>query len=37
MSHFFIKRPIFAWVLAILIMFGGLLAILKLRRRPRTR
>ncbi|QUS38524.1 efflux RND transporter permease subunit [Tardiphaga alba] len=30
MSHFFIKRPIFAWVLAILIMFGGLLAILKL-------
>ncbi len=25
MSHFFIKRPIFAWVLAILIMFGGLL------------
>jgi multidrug efflux pump len=30
MSHFFIKRPIFAWVLAILIMLGGLLAILKL-------
>jgi multidrug efflux pump len=30
MSHFFIKRPIFAWVLAILIMFGGLLAILGL-------
>jgi multidrug efflux pump len=30
MSHFFIKRPIFAWVLAILIMFGGMLAILKL-------
>jgi multidrug efflux pump len=30
MSHFFIKRPIFAWVIAILIMLGGVLAILKL-------
>jgi multidrug efflux pump len=30
MSHFFIQRPIFAWVLAILIMLGGFLAILKL-------
>jgi len=30
MSHFFIKRPIFAWVIAILIMLGGVLAILRL-------
>jgi hypothetical protein len=30
MSHFFIKRPIFAWVIAILIMLGGVLAILGL-------
>ncbi len=30
MSHFFITRPVFAWVLAILIMLGGVLAILKL-------
>lgn len=30
MSHFFIQRPIFAWVIAILIMLGGVLAILKL-------
>jgi len=30
MSHFFIKRPIFAWVLAILIMLAGVLSILKL-------
>ncbi|MET0220139.1 MAG: efflux RND transporter permease subunit, partial [Tardiphaga sp.] len=30
MSHFFIQRPIFAWVIAILIMFGGVLAILQL-------
>jgi multidrug efflux pump len=30
MSHFFIQRPIFAWVIAILIMFGGILAILQL-------
>jgi multidrug efflux pump len=30
MSQFFIKRPIFAWVLAIMTMFAGLLAILKL-------
>src|SRR5262245_42518070 len=29
-SHFFIKRPVFAWVLAILIMLGGVLAILRL-------
>jgi len=27
MSLFFIRRPIFAWVLAIVVMFGGLLAI----------
>ncbi|MBR0840397.1 efflux RND transporter permease subunit [Bradyrhizobium liaoningense] len=30
MSHFFIKRPIFAWVIAILIMLGGALAIWRL-------
>ncbi|MBB4378272.1 multidrug efflux pump [Bradyrhizobium sp. Rc3b] len=30
MSHFFIKRPIFAWVIAILIMLGGVLAIMRL-------
>jgi len=30
MSHFFIKRPIFAWVIAILIMLGGVLAIWRL-------
>ncbi|PDT89270.1 hydrophobe/amphiphile efflux-1 family RND transporter [Bradyrhizobium sp. Y36] len=30
MSHFFIKRPIFAWVIAILIMLGGALAIMRL-------
>ena len=30
MSHFFIKRPIFAWVIAIIIMLAGLLAIKKL-------
>ncbi|MFB9953490.1 efflux RND transporter permease subunit [Rhizobium puerariae] len=27
MSHFFIRRPIFAWVIAIVIMLGGVLAI----------
>lgn len=27
MAHFFIDRPIFAWVIAILMMLGGLLAI----------
>jgi multidrug efflux pump len=27
MAHFFIRRPIFAWVIAIVIMLGGLLAI----------
>jgi multidrug efflux pump len=27
MSRFFIDRPIFAWVLAIVIMLGGLLGI----------
>lgn len=27
MSKFFIERPIFAWVIAIIIMFGGLLAL----------
>ncbi|MBR2004810.1 MAG: efflux RND transporter permease subunit, partial [Thermoguttaceae bacterium] len=30
MSHFFIERPIFAWVVAILIMLGGTLAVLGL-------
>jgi multidrug efflux pump len=30
MSKFFIDRPIFAWVLAIILMFGGALAILQL-------
>jgi multidrug efflux pump len=30
MSHFFIQRPIFAWVIAILIMLGGVLAIMQL-------
>ncbi|MGH8118658.1 MAG: efflux RND transporter permease subunit, partial [Rhodanobacteraceae bacterium] len=30
MSNFFIDRPIFAWVIAILIILGGLLAIMKL-------
>ncbi|RUU72755.1 efflux RND transporter permease subunit, partial [Mesorhizobium sp. M7A.F.Ca.MR.362.00.0.0] len=27
MSAFFINRPIFAWVIAIVIMLGGLLAL----------
>ena len=27
MSGFFINRPIFAWVIAIVIMLGGLLAV----------
>ena len=27
MAHFFIDRPVFAWVIAILIMLAGLLAI----------
>lgn len=30
MSHFFINRPIFAWVIAIIIMLSGVLAIKKL-------
>lgn len=30
MSHFFINRPIFAWVIAIIIMFAGALAIKEL-------
>jgi hydrophobe/amphiphile efflux-1 (HAE1) family protein len=30
LSEFFIKRPVFAWVIAILIMLGGCLAIYKL-------
>ena len=29
-SAFFIKRPIFAWVIAIVIMLGGLLALTNL-------
>lgn len=31
MPNFFIDRPIFAWVIAIIIMLAGGLAILKLR------
>jgi len=30
MSHFFINRPIFAWVLAIIVMLAGAIAILRL-------
>ena len=30
MSHFFIERPIFAWVIAIIIMLAGVLSILRL-------
>ncbi len=30
MAHFFIQRPIFAWVIAIVIMLGGALAIFTL-------
>ncbi|MGL5371832.1 MAG: efflux RND transporter permease subunit, partial [Plesiomonas shigelloides] len=30
MARFFIDRPIFAWVIALVIMLGGALAILKL-------
>jgi HAE1 family hydrophobic/amphiphilic exporter-1/multidrug efflux pump len=30
MSRFFIQRPIFAWVLAILVMLAGVLAIARL-------
>ncbi|TNV17891.1 efflux RND transporter permease subunit [Buttiauxella sp. B2] len=30
MSNFFIDRPIFAWVLAIILMIGGMLAIMQL-------
>ncbi len=30
MSHFFIRRPIFAWVIAIVIMLAGLLSIITL-------
>ncbi len=30
MAHFFIKRPVFAWVIAIVIMLGGVLAIFTL-------
>src|SRR3546814_20452186 len=30
MSQFFIDQPIFAWVLAILVMLGGLLSLLSL-------
>ncbi|CAM2185907.1 multidrug efflux pump RND permease AcrB [Paraburkholderia sacchari] len=30
MSAFFIKRPVFAWVLAIIVMLGGLLALKRL-------
>ena len=30
MAHFFIQRPVFAWVLAIILMIAGGLAILKL-------
>ncbi|WP_163312709.1 efflux RND transporter permease subunit, partial [Klebsiella aerogenes] len=27
MSHFFIERPVFAWVIALFIILGGVLAI----------
>ena len=30
MSHFFIDRPIFAWVLALLLILGGALSVMKL-------
>ncbi len=30
MSHFFIDRPVFAWVIAIMVMLGGLIAIWRL-------
>mgnify|MGYP000772840694 FL=1 len=30
MANFFIRRPIFAWVLAIILMMAGALAILQL-------
>ncbi len=30
MANFFIRRPIFAWVLAIILMMAGVLAILQL-------
>lgn len=30
MANFFIQRPIFAWVLAIIMMMAGALAILQL-------
>lgn len=30
MSIFIIKRPIFAWVLAIIVMLAGIIAIIKL-------
>ena len=30
MSEFFIKRPIFAWVIAIMVMLAGLLALYRL-------
>ena len=30
MAHFFIDRPIFAWVIAIVIMLGGALSIRQL-------
>ena len=30
MAHFFIRRPVFAWVIAIVIMLGGALAIVTL-------
>ncbi len=30
MAKFFIDRPVFAWVIAILIMLGGALSIFKL-------
>ncbi|HGE6663269.1 TPA: efflux RND transporter permease subunit, partial [Serratia marcescens] len=30
MAKFFIDRPIFAWVIAIIVMLAGVLAIMKL-------
>lgn len=32
-SRFFVRRPVFAWVIAILIMLAGILAIRTLPRR----
>ncbi len=36
-SRFFVRRPVFAWVIAILIMLAGVLAIRTPAGRPGTR